>query len=551
MASELFRVTWVPEFLMNPWLQLALVTPVMFYTGWPIHRTGWRALAHRTADMNSLITVGTVAAFGYSLLVTFLPGLLPEDLREVYFEAVGVIITLILIGRLLETKAKAGTGEAIRQLIGLQPRTARVIRDGQEVEVGIEQVVVGDELLIRPGEKLPVDGEVVAGSSTVDESMITGESIPVAKVVGDTVIGATINTTGSLRYVATKVGADTMLAQIIKLVREAQGSKAPIQRLADQVSSYFVPAVMVISIWTFAAWVLFGPPPVFIFASGRCGIGADHRLPLRPRPGHPDVDHGRHRQGRHARHPDPLGRGAGDGSQARRDHPGQDRDHHEGGAGAHRRAAGRRHRGGPTPRVGGGGREGFRASVGDRDRRRCCRARTVTCPSSQDVPVDHRARVCRPSSTARSSASETVACWRRPAIDPAPLLAGHDWLAEQGKTPMLVAIGTHPAGVIGVADTIKEGSAAAVAALQARGIEVVMMTGDNRDDGGSHRQPGRDQPGDRRSHARAQGRRGPAAAGRRQGRRHGRGRHQRRARAGSGRRRVGDRHRNRRGDRVL
>ncbi|HEY3408527.1 MAG TPA: HAD-IC family P-type ATPase, partial [Propionicimonas sp.] len=246
MASELFRVTWVPEFLMNPWLQLALVAPVMFYTGWPIHRTGWRALAHRTADMNSLITVGTVAAFGYSLLVTFLPGLLPPDLREVYFEAVGVILTLILIGRLLETRAKAGTGDAIRALIGLQPRTARVIRDGQELEVSIDTVVVGDELVIRPGEKLPVDGDVVAGSSTVDESMITGESIPVSKNLGDTVIGATMNTTGSLHYVATKVGADTMLAQIIKLVREAQGSKAPIQRLADKVSSYFVPAVMVI-----------------------------------------------------------------------------------------------------------------------------------------------------------------------------------------------------------------------------------------------------------------------------------------------------------------
>ena len=266
MLVEFFGVTWMPEVLMSRWLQLALITPVMFYTGWPIHRTGWLALSHRTADMNSLITIGTVAAFGYSLLVTFLPGSLPQDLREVYFEAVGVIITLILIGRLLETKAKAGTGEAIRQLIGLQPRTARVIRGGQELEVGIDQVVVGDELVIKPGEKLPVDGEVVGGSSTVDESMITGESIPVAKVVGDTVIGATINTTGALRYVATKVGADTMLAQIIKLVREAQGSKAPIQRLADTVSSFFVPAVMVIAIWTFAAWVLFGPPPVFIYA---------------------------------------------------------------------------------------------------------------------------------------------------------------------------------------------------------------------------------------------------------------------------------------------
>ena len=266
MAAELFRATWVPEFWMNPWLQLALVAPVMFYTGWPIHRTGWKALTHRTADMNSLITLGTSAAFAYSLVVTALPWLLPDALRHVYYEAVGVILTLILLGRLLETKAKAGTGEAIRALIGLQPRTARIERDGNELEIGVDDVRVGDIVVIRPGEKLPVDGEIVGGSSSVDESMVTGESMPVTKKVGDAVIGATINGTGALRYRATKVGADTMLAQIIKLVREAQGSKAPIQRLADRVSGYFVPAVIVIAVWTFAAWTLFGPPPVFIFA---------------------------------------------------------------------------------------------------------------------------------------------------------------------------------------------------------------------------------------------------------------------------------------------
>ena len=159
--------------------------------------------------MNSLITLGTIAAFGYSLVVTVAPGLLPPGVRQVYFEAVGVIITLILMGRLLETKAKAGTGEAIRTLIGLQPRTARVIRDGVELEVPIEEVVLGDLVVVRPGEKLPVDGEVCEGRSAVDESMVTGEPIPVTKAAGDVVIGATINQTGSFRYVATKVGADT------------------------------------------------------------------------------------------------------------------------------------------------------------------------------------------------------------------------------------------------------------------------------------------------------------------------------------------------------
>jgi Cu+-exporting ATPase len=210
---------------------LALITPVMFYTGWPIHRIGWLALAHRAAEMNSLITLGTSAAYGYSLLVTLAPQVLPAEVRDVYFEAVGVIITLILFGRLMEAKAKAGTGEAIRVLLGLQACTARVIRHGTESEIPVEEVAVGDEVIIRPGEKIPVDATVLSGQSPVDESMITGEPIPVTKREGDTVIGATINTTGSLRVRAAKVGADTMLAQIIRMVQQAQASKAPIQRL--------------------------------------------------------------------------------------------------------------------------------------------------------------------------------------------------------------------------------------------------------------------------------------------------------------------------------
>ncbi|MDH3683329.1 MAG: HAD-IC family P-type ATPase, partial [Acidimicrobiia bacterium] len=261
MAVDLFGATWVPDFLLNRWLQLVLIAPVMFYSGWPIHRTGWLTMRHRTADMNSLITIGTIAAFGYSLLVTLAPSLVPEDVREVYYEAVGVIITLILLGRLLEVRAKAGTGEAIRKLIGLQAKTATLIRDGAEVEVPVDDVVPGDIVLVRPGEKVPVDGLIVDGRSTLDESMVTGESIPVTKETGDVVIGATINQTGAFRFEATKVGADTMLSQIIKLVEDAQGSKAPIQRLADLVASYFVPAVMFIAIVTFATWFIVGPEP--------------------------------------------------------------------------------------------------------------------------------------------------------------------------------------------------------------------------------------------------------------------------------------------------
>ena len=339
---QLFGADWVPAVLLNHWVQLALITPVMFYTGWPIHRTGWLALAHRSADMNSLITLGTIAAYGYSLLVTVAPDLLPAEVREVYFEAVGVILTLILLGRLLEARAKAGTGEAIRALLGLQARTARVIRDGVETEIPIDEVVVGDEIVIRPGEKIPVDAIVLAGQSAVDESMVTGESMPVTKHTGDTVIGATINTTGSLRVRATKVGADTMLAQIIRMVQQAQASKAPIQRLADAISAYFVPVVIAIAIATFAVWFVAGPAPALTAGAGVRGGGADHRLPVRAGPGHPAVDHGRHRQGRPRGHPDPLGRGPGDRAQTRHHRAGQDRHHHRRQTRPHRRPGSRR-----------------------------------------------------------------------------------------------------------------------------------------------------------------------------------------------------------------
>ncbi len=266
MSDGFLHLSWLPSLLLNHWLQLALITPVMFYSGWPIHRTGWLSIAHRSAEMNALITVGTTAAYGYSLLVTVAPGALPAELRGVYFEVVGVIITLILLGRLFEARAKAVTGEAIRQLIGMQPRTARLVRDGSEADVPVEEVVPGDVISVRPGEKVPVDGEVIDGHSTVDQSMVTGESIPATKQVGDTVIGATINQTGAFRFRATRVGEDTMLAQIIRLVEQAQGSKAPIQRLADVVASYFVPVVMSIAIATFVVWFVAGPPPTLTLA---------------------------------------------------------------------------------------------------------------------------------------------------------------------------------------------------------------------------------------------------------------------------------------------
>ncbi len=256
----------IPSFLMNHWLQFALITPVMFYVGAPIHSIGWLTLRHRSAEMNTLITLGTTAAYGYSVLATFAPRILPTNVRAVYFEAVGVIITLILFGRLLEVRAKAGTGEAIRALLDLQPPTARVLRNNAEIEIPVEQVVVGDEVIVRPGEKIPVDGLVESGRSAVDESMVTGESIPVEKGQGDIVIGATLNGTGALHIRTTRVGVNTVLAQIIKMVQQAQATKAPIQRLADSISSIFVPAVIAISILTFASWYILGPAPAFTYS---------------------------------------------------------------------------------------------------------------------------------------------------------------------------------------------------------------------------------------------------------------------------------------------
>ena len=266
MATEVFGATWVPTLLTDHWLQLALIAPVFFYVGWPIHAIGWRALRNRSAEMNTLITIGTSAAFAYSLLVTLAPGLFPADVRDVYFETVGVIITLILLGRLLEARARAGTGEAIRKLIGLQAKTARIERDGAETELPIAEVQPGDIVIVKPGEKIPVDGEIVDGRSSIDESMVTGESLPVTKAVGDTVIGATINQTGSFRFRAIAVGRGTMLAQIIRLVEQAQGSKAPIQRIADRISGYFVPVVICIAIAAFVLWFDFGPDPQLTFA---------------------------------------------------------------------------------------------------------------------------------------------------------------------------------------------------------------------------------------------------------------------------------------------
>ncbi|YAI82510.1 MAG: heavy metal translocating P-type ATPase [cyanobacterium endosymbiont of Rhopalodia sterrenbergii] len=251
-----FEITWIPSFLHNLWVQFLLTTPVIFWVGKDFFFGAWKSFKFHSANMDTLISLGTGVAYLYSLFTTVFPYIFESYgvAAEVYYETVSVVITLVLLGKMLEHRAKGKTSEAIRKLMGLQAKTARVVRDEKEIDIPIKQVVVNDIILVCPGEKIPVDGEVVDGESSVDESMITGEPIPVKKKAGDEVIGATINKIGSFKFKATKVGKDAMLAQIVKLVQDAQGSKAPIQQLADQVTRWFVPGVIAVAITTFVIW---------------------------------------------------------------------------------------------------------------------------------------------------------------------------------------------------------------------------------------------------------------------------------------------------------
>ncbi|MCY7400715.1 MAG: heavy metal translocating P-type ATPase [Nocardioides sp.] len=477
MAHEL-GAGWVPSLLLDRWVQLALMAPVMGWVGWPIHRTGWLALAHRAADMNSLITLGTVAAFGYSTLVTVAPALVPSDVREVYFEAVGVIVTLIVLGQLLEARAKAGTGEAIRRLVDLQPATARLLRDGIEVEVEVAAVVAGDVVVVRPGDKIPVDGEVIEGRSTVDESMVTGESMPVGKVAGGLVIGATINQTGAFSMRATKVGRYSTLAQIIRLVQASQSSKAPIQRLADSVSRFFVPAVLFIAIATFVVWFDVGPEPALTFAlvaavavliiACPCALGlatpmsimvatgkgaeagvlirsaealeTAHRLDTLVldktgtiTTGHPELT-------------DVLALDAWDRvGLLRLVAAAEDRSEHPLAAAV----------------VTGARAEGIDVGTAEA-------FDSVTGKGVLATVQGHRVHI------------GNARLLHDAGVDPTELTALAEPLASEGKTPMLVAVDGRPAGVVAVADTIKPDATDVIAELKRLGLQVIMLTGDNR-----------------------------------------------------------------------
>lgn len=268
LYSMVFHAPWnhglpMPDFIMNPWFQMALATPVQFYVGWQFYVGAYKSLRNKSANMDVLVALGTSAAYFYSVSEGIKSLLNSAYEPHLYFETSAVLITLILLGKLFEARAKGRTTEAISKLLDLQAKEATVIRDGVEMKVSIEEVVVGDSVLVKPGEKIPVDGEVISGESSVDEAMLTGESIPVTKRAGDTLIGATINKNGRLTMKATKVGKDTALAGIVKVVEEAQGSKAPIQRIADVISSYFVPVVVGIAIVTFLVWFSFITPGNF------------------------------------------------------------------------------------------------------------------------------------------------------------------------------------------------------------------------------------------------------------------------------------------------
>jgi P-type Cu+ transporter len=477
---------WLPAILSNPFFQLALATPVQFWAGWPFYTGAWSALRHRSTDMNTLIAVGTSAAYLYSVAAIAFPGffeaagLVGEGGVPLYFDTAAAIITLILLGRFLEARARLHTSDAIRRLIGLAPRTARVVRGGVEVDVPIAEVRVGEIVRVRPGESVAVDGVVVDGASGMDESMITGESLPVSKRVDDLVIGGTLNTTGTLTFRATRVGADTVLAKIIRLVSEAQGSRAPIQRLADVVTGYFVPAVLGLAALTFVAWLAFGPTPAFNLAllntvavliiACPCALGLAT--------------------------PTSIMVGTGKGAEA----------------GVLFRNAEALERLGSVraivldktgtltegkPRVTDVVRAASALAEDELLALVAAAERGSEHPLADAIvreAVDRRELLPPQASAFTATPGGGVAATvdgigvlvgragflEAAGIDVASLQSAADGLAADGKTPVFVALDGRAAGVVAIADTLKSGSVEAVAELHRLGLEVAMLTGDNR-----------------------------------------------------------------------
>ncbi len=461
------------------WVLFALATPVQFYVGRSYHRGALKSLRAMAPNMDLLISLGTNAAYWLSVVVLVASLFGIEIPSHVYFESAAVIITLIKVGKYLEARAKGQTSEAIKKLMGLRAKTARVVRDGKEMDIPVDDVRVGDIVSVRPGEKVPVDGVIVDGTSTVDESMITGESLPVEKAVGDTVIGATLNKMGAFRFEARKVGRETALAQIIKLVEDAQGSKAPIQRLADQISSVFVPVVVAIAVATFGIWLIFGPAPSFNLAfvnfvavliiACPCALGL--ATPTAIIVG--------------------TGKGAENGVLIR-----------SGGAleTAHRVNAiildktGTLTRGAPsvTEMI---PAKGLRLSKEEFVRLVASAEQSSEHPLGQAIV--NRAKELGLALKTPSEFAAVAGRGVRALVDGHQVLVGNEkllaesqialdglettssHLADEGKTAMYAAIDGQSAGLIAVADTLKPNSRAAVQALKRLGLEVYMLTGDN------------------------------------------------------------------------
>ena len=464
---------------MNFFIQFLLATPIQFWAGWQFYVGFWKAARHKTSDMNTLIAVGTSAAYLYSLIVTFGSHLIMVKglMVDVYFDTSAAIIVLILLGRFLEARAKGKTSEAIKKLIGLQPKTARVIRNGNEMDIPVADVFPGDVVVVRPGEKIPVDGTVREGYSSVDESMVTGESLPVEKKIGDRVIGATINKTGTFKFETTKVGKDTVLAQIIRLVQEAQGSKPPIARMVDVIASYFVPIVILIAIVTFIVWYLFGPHPALTYAllnfvavliiACPCALGL--ATPTSIMVG--------------------TGKGAENGILIR-------------GAEALETAhqlttivldkTGTLTKGEP--------------SVTDIiESKKFSKKEILTLAASAEKGSEHplgeaivnKAKIENLGLLDPKDFQAIAGYGIEATIDSRKILLGNlklmeerkvflngflekaEHLSSEGKTPMFLAVDGEAAGIIAVADTLKENSKEAVEALHRMGLEVVMLTGDN------------------------------------------------------------------------
>ncbi len=490
-----FNVPWIN------WLQLALTTPVMFWCGWQFFRSAWKGLRHFSANMDTLVAMGTGAAYLYSLAATIWPGFFAGVsgaaahaahtegtmggmvMVPVYYEAAAVIIVLILLGKYFEARATGRTSAAIKRLIGMQARTARVMRDGTEQDVPIESVIVGDRVLVRPGEKIPVDGNVESGQSAVDESMLTGESVPVEKAAGDSVFGATMNTTGALRLVATKVGADSALQQIVRLVQEAQGSKAPIARLADKISGVFVPIVIAVALVTFVVWWFASPvdsrlsmalvtavsvliiacpcalglatPTAIMVGTGRGAekgilikggeaLETAHKLTAIVLDKTGTITHGKPAVTDIITAPGGAGGPLDERELLRLAASAEQHSEHPLAAAIVREATAR---GLPLTEP-----IGFQAVVGH----------------GVEATVEGRAVLV---GKAALLAQRTI---------PSTLAEKAAALAAMGRTPMFVAVDGREAGIIAVADTVRPESKEAIATMHALGLRVVMMTGDNK-----------------------------------------------------------------------